>query len=426
MHGSQKMCRHHVSPEPARRFWLIHRIQRRGNSRHIRRVHLGKTVCADGAMRQQDGFRDAARGGGLVKGLQHDWRGRQECFGSDRTGRCRDKPGHRLTGLHGRHAVTGCGKRQQAVFSEGGQRGHVDTACLRHRQQIARRAGLTASKDVRHVSPVTNADQDGQLASKNSVLVGKQRLGAIEVQRLTAKLGIERRHHPAGPVGNINIHRGGDEGQAFGRLLGIKGAPDKGPGQRRRLALMAGQCQHRGVGLNRGAAPQLCHPLMVDQSVTKRPPGRHKTGIRVEVAEPDRRLGRTFGKRLKTDNIDIMMRRLHQHDMKLVNQRRVDGAGIGVVQKLADKAGECRIINPRREKNVGGELCAGDITLVDGGADHFRLVPERLERPTRLIHHIAAGIGIAARHQLRFDKPLFPFKPRCLIGKLVNHHRQIF
>ena len=189
---------------------------------------------------------------------------------------------------------------------------------------------------------------------------------------------------------------------------------------------MAGQRQHRRIGLNRGAAPELCGTLMIDQSVTEGPPGRHKTRIRIEIAKSNRRLDRTFGKRIKPGDIDIMMRGLHQHDVKLVDKRRIDRAGIGTVQKLADEAGKGRVINAHRKQDVSGELRAGDIALVDRGADHLRLVPERLEGAANLIHDIAAGVGVAARHQLCFNKPLFPCKPRRLIGKLVDHHRQIF
>ena len=120
-----------------------------------------------------------------------------------------------------------------------------------------------------------------------------------------------------------------------------------------------------------------------------------------------------------------MMRGLHQNDVKLVDKRRVDGTGISTIQKLADKADKNRVINPHRHQDVGGKLRTGDVTLMDGGADHLCLVPERLEGAASLIHDIAAGIGVTARHQLCFDKPLFPGKPRRLIGKLVDHLRQI-
>ncbi len=188
---------------------------------------------------------------------------------------------------------------------------------------------------------------------------------------------------------------------------------------------MAGKRQLRRIGLDRRAAPQLGRAFMVDQPMTERPPGRHETRIRVKITKPDRCLGRAGGKRIKACNVDIMMRSLHQNDVKLVDKRRVNGPGIGAVQKLAYKVDKHRVIDTCRHQNVGGKLRAGNVTLVDGGADHLCLVPERLKGAASLIHDSAAGIGVAARHQLRFDKPLFPVKPRRLIGKLVNHLRQI-
>ena len=188
---------------------------------------------------------------------------------------------------------------------------------------------------------------------------------------------------------------------------------------------MAGNRQPRRIRLDRRTSPQLGSAFMFDQPVTECPPGRHQARIRIKIAKPDRRLGRTHRKRIKARNIDVMMRGLHENDVELVDKRRVNGPGISIVQKLANKAGKHRIINPHRQKDVGGKLRTGNVTLVDGGADHLGLVPERLEGAAGLIHDVAAGIGVTSRHQLCLDKPLFPVKPRRLIGKLVNHLRQI-
>ena len=52
-----------------------------------------------------------------------------------------------------------------------------------------------------------------------------------------------QRPHAARPIGNVDIHRGGDKWQPFCRFLSIKRASHKGPCQGRGLALMAGQRQ---------------------------------------------------------------------------------------------------------------------------------------------------------------------------------------
>ena len=72
------MRRHHVAPEPLCRQPLTDRLKGGGNPGHIRRIHLGEAVGADGPMRQQNGFRHTAGGRGIGKRLQHDRRHRKE------------------------------------------------------------------------------------------------------------------------------------------------------------------------------------------------------------------------------------------------------------------------------------------------------------------------------------------------------------
>ena len=69
---------HHVTPESLCRLLLADRLKSGCNPCHIRRIHLVKAVGADGPMRQQDGLRRTAGGGGIVKRLQHDRRHRKE------------------------------------------------------------------------------------------------------------------------------------------------------------------------------------------------------------------------------------------------------------------------------------------------------------------------------------------------------------
>ena len=167
------------------------------------------------------------------------------------------------------------------------------------------------------------------------------------------------------------------------------------------------------------AAPQLGGLFMRDQPTVKGPPCGNKPGLRIEIAQPDSGLHRPFGKGRQPIGINGGMRRIHQHDMKRLQKRRIEVARRGATQQRGYQRRECGIINAHRLQDIGGKLCAGNIAS-GSVADHLRLVPEGVKGAADLIHHIATGLVIAARHQLRLDKPLFPFQPGRIIRKLID------
>ena len=162
---------------------------------------------------------------------------------------------------------------------------------------------------------------------------------------------------------------------------------------------------------------------MIDNPAVQRPPGRDKPRIGIEITQSDRCLGGAGGQGVQRGNIDIAMRRIQQHNMKRLEKRGIDRPRVGIIQQFCDKRREQRIIDTHGRQNIGSKLGVGSIAH-GRAADHFRLVPERLEGAADLIHHCATGFLVTTSHQLRLDKPLFPVKPWLFIGKLSDKRFQ--
>ena len=294
----------------------------------------------------------------------------------------------------------------------------VGIAAIDHGKQVSGGARRVRVQLRRQVGRVTDTEKQRHPDGKRRV--GGNGIGsAFKTEALADKFGIERRHHQAGPAGDISIHGGGNHRQACDALLSVEGTPDEGARQRRGLALVARDRHLNLIGRGFGAAPELCRPAVIDKASIKRFPGGNKPRVGIEVAQPDRRLHRRIGKGIEAGGVDIGMRGIHQHDVKRLEERRVDRPRVGVVQQLCDQRGKDGVIDPHRGQDVGGKLRAGGIAH-GGAADDFGLVPERLKGTADLIHHRAARLVVATGHQLGLDKPLLPFKPRRLVGKLAD------
>ena len=182
---------------------------------------------------------------------------------------------------------------------------------------------------------------------------------------------------------------------------------------------MTGQREVDVIRRDVRTAPQLSGLFMRNQPTIQRPPCRDKPRLGIEITQPDSSLDRSVGKRRQPVSIDRGVRRVHQHDMQRLQQCRVELTRIGAGEQRRHKRRKRSIINAHGLQDIGGKLRAGGIAH-GSAADDLRLVPERLERAAHLIHHGTAGFVIAARHQLCFDQPLFPFQPGFLIGKLAD------
>ena len=162
---------------------------------------------------------------------------------------------------------------------------------------------------------------------------------------------------------------------------------------------------------------------MVNETVRQRSPCRHQTRFRIEIPQFHGGLNRSARKSRQTVDINVVVSRIHEHNVKRFDQSRINRPGLTIAKELTDKTGEDRIIDPGRKQDVSRETCARNIAL-GGGANDLCLVPERLESTPNLIHDVAAGIVVATHHELGRDKPLFPFEPRRVIRQLIDHDRQ--
>ena len=158
---------------------------------------------------------------------------------------------------------------------------------------------------------------------------------------------------------------------------------------------MAGQCKVDVVRRDFCAAPKLGCLFMRNEPAIECPPCGDKPGFGIEIAQPDSGLHGPFGQCCQPVGIDIGVRRIHQHDVKWLQKRRIELAGVGAVQQGGHQRRERRVIDAHGPEDVGRKPRTGSITH-GSAADHLRLVPERLESATDLIHHRAAGLVVAA------------------------------
>ena len=403
---------HHLAGKTGGGGWLADLVHDGGDAGRVGRMDVSQIKGADKAVRQQHAFRNAAFRPGLFQRPQH--RRRQRKIGGRRGGRHRQiKPG-RLGGSR----IIRCDKRQQMPQVQRAKGRHFVAGARCHRQKPANRLRGVVVKLCRRRAGIADTHQHRHAGGKGGI-GSKGRVGTIKTKAFAGQFGIERNHHQSGAAGDVGIKGLCNHRQARNALLIVERPPDKRPCKGRWLAQMTGKGQFRGIGRGFRATPELRRLAMVDKTTIKGPPGRYKPCIGIQIAKADSRLDRAVRQRSQPINTNRRMRGIHQHDMKRLEKRWVDRPGIGVGQKLRHQRREHRIINAHGGQDISGELRPGNIAG-SGAADDLGLVPERLEGTAHLIHHGAAGILVAPRHQLRLDKPLLPAKPWRVIGKLVD------
>ena len=411
----------HIAGKRLCRGRLANLIERTRHTGSIRRMNGGKVERADNAMGKKHGFGNTAITGGLFHRAEHDRRDRQERCGFTGIWRCQFQPV--IARIHdGIHRRAQLDERQKVPQAEPVEWCDIGFAAAYHGKQVTGRTRRVRIQLRRQIGRI--ADTQKQRHPDGERRVGGNGIAsAFKAEALAHQLGIKRRHHQTGAASGVRIHGTGNHRQPGNALFLVERAPDKGPGQRRWLALVTRSCQLHLIACECGAAPELCCLAMVDNPAVQRPPGGDKARIGIEITQPDRRLDRTVGQGVQRGDIDIAMRRIQQHNVKRLEKRGVDRPRVGVIQQICDKRREQRVIDTHGRQNVGSKLGAGGIAH-SRAAYHLRLVPEGLEGAADLIHHRAARFLVTTGHQLRLDKPLFPVKPGLFIGKLSDKRFQ--
>ena len=243
----------HVTGKRSCRCRLANLVERTRHARSIRWMNGGKVERADNAMRQKHCFSDAAVTSGLFHGAEHDRRDRQERCRLAGIRRCQIQPViARIDG--GIHRRVQLDERQKVPQAKLVERCDIGLAAANHGKQVAGGTRRVRIQLRWQVGRIANAQ-------KQRHPDGKRRIGgngiscAFKPEALAHQLGIERRHHQTGTTGGVRIHGSGNHRQPCNALFLVERTPDKGPGQRRGLALMARRRQLHLIACKCGAAP---------------------------------------------------------------------------------------------------------------------------------------------------------------------------